>query len=76
MAQTLKIAGVEEQVVEERYLHGLEFPARRGLVAEKAFDNGAPEEVVHALGNIRDDCFYDARQLHDALQEAARRDRR
>lgn len=73
MAQALKIAGVDEKVVEDRYLRGLEFPVRRGLVAEKAFDNGAPEEVVEALRHIRDDCYYDGRQLRDALEEAARR---
>ncbi len=74
MAQELKLAGVEEKVVEDRYLHDLEFPVRRGLIAEKAFDNGAPQEVVDALRHIRDDCYYDVRQLHQALEEAARRE--
>ncbi len=76
MAQSPKIAGVEERVVEDRFLRGLEFPVRRGLIAERAFDNGAPTEVVEALRNIRDDCYYDARQLHEALEEEARRERR
>ncbi len=74
MAPMLKFAGVDEQVVEDRYLKGLEYPVRRGLIAEKAFDNGAPEQVVHALERIRDDCYYDIGQLHEALEEAARRE--
>lgn len=62
---------VDSKEMENRYLQGLKFPARKSQVMDMARSNGAPGRVMEVLLRLEDRSYRSMNRLLEAVGDLA-----
>jgi hypothetical protein len=51
----------------QKYLRGVDYPADKQTLVERARENGADDDILRALENLRTDKFNSPKDVSEAL---------